>query len=39
MTNGWGVLDPVLEQREGVSGKTGEMWGKLWTELTDISVG
>lgn len=36
---GGGVLGPILEQREGVSGKTGEMWQKLGAELTDTAVG
>lgn len=36
---GGSVLDPILEQGEGVSGKTGEKWRQLGAELTDISVG
>lgn len=36
---GGGVLDPILEQREGISGKTGGIWRKLGAELTAITIG
>lgn len=36
---GGGVLDPILEQREGISGKAGGIWRKVGAELTAITIG